>query len=212
MGAMKYNVLIPDTLEKAKEIKHANGNNLWGGAMFVEAQSQIDHVTYKFLEPGEEVPDGYQEVCLRTNFDIKQDLCRKAIRTIASGQMVDAFNNNCHSSNMKGISARLLMLIADANGYYVCVGNIKNAYLYAPTAEKVWMTCGPEFASVIINSVECNMSGRKALFIKALYGLKSSGWRWHKFLGDILRGLCFKPSQFDSDIWYRLNEEHDLYE
>ncbi len=51
--------------------------------------------------------------------------------------MVDAFNINCHSSNMKGISARLLMLIADANRYDVHVGDIKNAYLYATTTEKV---------------------------------------------------------------------------
>jgi hypothetical protein len=194
-----------------KEIDRENGNNLWGDAMFVEAQSQIDHTTYLFLGTEEEIPEGYQKVKLRTIFDIKQDLRRKA-RTIARGHEVDAFDINCHSSNMKGISARLLMLIADANGYDVRVGNIKNAYLYAPTAEKVWTICGPEFSRVMIDGVECNMSGRKALIVKALYGLKSSGRQWHKYLGDILRGLGFKPSQFDSDVWYRLNKDHDLYE
>jgi hypothetical protein len=80
---------------------------------------------------------------------------------------------------MKGVSARLLMLIADANGCDVRVGNIKNAYLYAPTAEKVWTICGPEFVRVIIDGVEYDMSGRKALIVKALYGLKSSGCQWH---------------------------------
>ncbi len=74
---------------------------------------------------------------------------------------MDAFNINYHSSNTKGISATWLMLIADANGYEVHVGDIKNAYLYAPTAEKIWTTCGPEFAKAIINGVECNMSGLK---------------------------------------------------
>jgi hypothetical protein len=101
---------------------------------------------------------------------------------IAGGHKVDAFAINCHSSNMNGISASLLMLIADANGYDVCIGNIKNAYLYAPTAEKVWTICGPEFARVIIDGVECNMSGRRTLILKALHGLKSSGHQWHKFL------------------------------
>jgi hypothetical protein len=38
---------------------------------------------------------------------------------------------------MKRISARLLMLIADANEYDMHVEDIKNAYLYAPTAEKI---------------------------------------------------------------------------
>jgi hypothetical protein len=52
----------------------------------------------------------------------------------------------------------------------------------------------------------------KALIVKAPYGLKSSGWQWHKYLGGVLRGQGFKPSRFDSDMWYRLNEGHDLYE
>jgi hypothetical protein len=134
------------------------------------------------------IPEGYQRVELRTIFDIKRDLCRKA-RTIARGHMVDMFDINCHSSNMKGVSARLLMIIADANGLDVHVGDIKIAYLYAPTAEKVWTTCGLEFSRVIINGVECDMSGRRALIVKALYGLKSSGRQWHKFLGDTLKGI-----------------------
>ncbi len=120
---------------------------------------------------------------------------------------MDAFDINCHSSNMKGISARLLLLTADANGYDVRIGDIKNAYLYAPTAEKVWTICGPELSRVIIDGVECYMSDRRALIVKDLYGLKSSGCQWHKYLGDILRGLGFKPSRFDSDVWYRLNTE-----
>ncbi len=98
-GNFKYGVLVPDSPEKAKEIDRANGNNLWGGAMFVEAQSQIDHTTYLFLGPEEEIPEGYQKVKLRTIFNIKQDLHRK-IRTIAGGHEVDAFDINCHSSNM----------------------------------------------------------------------------------------------------------------
>ncbi len=133
---IKYGVLVPKTPEQAKEIDRGNSNNIWGDAMFVEAQSQIDHTTYLFLGPEEEIPEGYQKVELRNIFDVKQDLCRKA-RTIARGHKVDAFDINRHSSNMEGISARLLMLIADANGYDVHMGDIKNAYLYAPTAEKV---------------------------------------------------------------------------
>jgi hypothetical protein len=72
----------------------------------------------------------------------------------------------------------------------VLVGDIKNAYLYTPTSEKVWTTCHPEFAKVYINGVECNMSGMKALIVKALYRPKSSGRQWHKCLGDILRMGC----------------------
>jgi hypothetical protein len=103
---------------------------------------------------------------------------------------------------MKGISARLLMLIADANGYDVCVGDVKNAYLCSFTKEKVWTTCGLEFTKVNINVQEVNMMGRKAIIVKALYGLKSSGKAWHAHLANILRGWGFTPSRFDPDVWY----------
>ncbi len=112
---------------------------------------------------------------------------------------------------MKGISTRLLMLLTDENRYDVCIDDAKNAYFYAFITEKIRTMCSPEFARAIINGVECSMSGW-ALIVKVLYGRKSSGWQWHKFLDDILRGLGFKPSQFDSDVWYRLNIKHDLYE
>jgi hypothetical protein len=41
MGALEVWVLVPDSPEKAREIDHTNGNNLWGDAMFIEVQSQI---------------------------------------------------------------------------------------------------------------------------------------------------------------------------
>ena len=87
---------------------------------------------------------------------------------------------------MKRFSARLLMLIADANGYAIYTGDIKNAYLNTFTKEKIWITCGPKFSRVIIDRKEVNMTGRRALVVKALYRLKSSGRQWHKLLSDVL--------------------------
>jgi hypothetical protein len=55
---MKYSVLVPNSPGKAKEFDHENCNNLWGDAMFVETQSQIDHTTYLFLGPEEEISEG----------------------------------------------------------------------------------------------------------------------------------------------------------
>ncbi len=51
--------------------------------------------------------------------------------------MVDTFDINSHSSNIKEISARLLMLIANANGYDMHISDIKNAYLYTLPTVKV---------------------------------------------------------------------------
>jgi len=94
------------------------------------------------------------------------------------------------------------MLIADANGYDVRIGDIENAYLNAFT--EVWTKCGPEFSRVIIGGKVVNMTGRKALVVKALYGLKSSGRQWHELLSDVLRARGWASYRFDADVWHRL--------
>jgi hypothetical protein len=47
---------------------------------------------------------------------------------------------------MKGISARILMLIASANELRVFTGDIGNAYLYDSTNEKIFCRLGEEFS------------------------------------------------------------------
>ena len=48
------------------------------------------------------------------------------------------------------------------------------------------------------------------LIYKALYGLRSSGARWHDRFADTLRDMDFVPSKADSDVWMRRNG--DVYE
>jgi Reverse transcriptase (RNA-dependent DNA polymerase) len=51
---------------------------------------------------------------------------------------------------------------------------------------------------------------RTLIIYKALYGLKSSGKRWHEKLYDTLRDMGFVPSKADSDVWMR--KDGDFYE
>ena len=44
------------------------------------------------------------------------------------------------------------------------------------------------------------MEGHLLIINKALYGLRSSGLRWHEKLADTLRDIGFLPSQADEDI------------
>ena len=54
---------------------------------------------------------------------------------------------------------------------------------------------------------------RKTCFIikKALYGLKSSGLRWHEGFADILRNMKFFPCKAEPDIWIRDMNDHYEY-
>jgi hypothetical protein len=48
------------------------------------------------------------------------------------------------------------------------------------------------------------------IIVKALYGLRTSGLRWHERFTDCLRNEGFSPCKAEPDIWMRLNG--DLYE
>ena len=74
------------------------------------------------------------------------------------------------------------------------VGDIGNAYLESFTKELVCIIAGPEFGDLQGHTLKLN---------KALYGLRTSGARFHERLADILRDMGFKPCKTDPDLWMR---------
>jgi len=74
MGRVKYGVPVPSSIQDAYTHDQRNGDNLWEKAIREEVQTIIDYGTFKFLEPGEDPPEGYQEVHLCTILKVKQDL------------------------------------------------------------------------------------------------------------------------------------------
>jgi Reverse transcriptase (RNA-dependent DNA polymerase) len=72
--------------------------------------------------------------------------------------------------------------------------DIGNAYLEAYTTEKGYIIAGPEFGE---------REGHILIISKALYGLQSSGARWHNRFADRIRELGFFPPKAEPDIWMR---------
>ena len=66
--------------------------------------------------------------------------------------------------------------------------------MLAYTDEKVYIIAGPEFGE---------LEGHLLIIVKALYGLRTSGARWHDRLSDCLRDMGFKPCKAEPDIWMR---------
>jgi hypothetical protein len=100
-------------------------------------------------------------------FDVKQDLRSKA-RLVAGRHLVDCVDNNIYSSTVKGISIRMLHVIAHQQKLEILCGDIGNAYVNAYTNELVWSKAGPEFG---------DLEGHIIIIRKALYGLRSSSER-----------------------------------
>ncbi len=63
-------------------------------------------------------------------------------------------------------TVHLALTFASLNDLKVKVGDVLNAYITAPVKEKVWTILGPEFGLD---------SGKSAVIVRTLYGLKSAG-------------------------------------
>jgi hypothetical protein len=61
---------------------------------------------------------------------------------------------------------RIVLTLAALNDLDVMMGDIENDYLTAPITEKVSTVIGPESG---------DDAGKRALIVRALYGLKSAG-------------------------------------
>jgi hypothetical protein len=81
----------------------------------------------------------------------------------------------------------------DLNDLDVKAADVGNAYLNAPTKERVYTTAGPEFGA--------ELQGRLIIIVRALYGLKSSGAAWRNHLANTLHSMGFRSSLADPDVW-----------
>jgi hypothetical protein len=115
---------------------------------------------------------------------------------VAGGHMTDIPLESVYSGlvTLKGL--RIIMFLAELNGLEIWATDVGNAYLEAKTQEKVYIIAGPEFGE---------LEGHLLVIFKALYGIRTSGLRWHERFTDTLRDMGFHTSKADSNIWMRKN-------
>ena len=198
----KYGFELPKTWKDILRIDKAAGNTLWQDAVKKEVGALIQHQCFDFRSPDYKPSKDYQYCRLHFVYEIKTDLRHKA-RLVCDGSRVDPRGLSTRATVVKGISVRLLDLIADAQDLKVLCGDIGNAFIQATTQEKIYTRCGSEFGP---------HAGSIALIVRALYGLTTSAERFHTLLADFLRSIGFKPSRFDRDVWMRLRDEKDGYD
>ena len=92
----------------------------------------------------------------------------------------------------------MVVFLSQLNNLEIWGADVGNAYLEAYTDEKLCIMAGPEFKE---------LQGHLLIMVKALYGTRSGGARWHDRLFDILQELKFKPSKADPDVWMRPEPE-----
>jgi hypothetical protein len=206
-SAHKFGYQLPRNHKDAIAIDMSNGNSKWQDAESTERAQLHEYDT--FVDYGKanivgnhvtNAPKGYKKIRVHTVYDVKHDGRHKA-RMVAGGHLTPIPIESVYSGVVSLRSLRIVVFLAELNGLKLWGADIGNAYLEANTKEKVFIVAGPEFAE---------LEGHVLVINKALYGLRSSGLRWHERFADTLRGLGFTASKADSDVWMR--EKSNVYE
>ena len=189
-----YGVEVPNSVKEALEMDRVNGNTFWFDAIQKEIGTLLRLKCFTFHSADYKPSADFNFAPLRMLFEVKHDGRRKA-RLVAGGHVIQDPGISARSTVVKGISVRLLDVIAHRDNLKILTGDVGNAFITADCLEKVWSRAGPEFGEREGSIVTLN---------KALYGLRTSSKAFRCHFGAFLRSLGFRPSKFDGDVWMKL--------
>ena len=149
-------------------------------------------VAFEILEEDQPAPAGWKKASRHLIWDVKMDFTRKAGWVLDRHKTPDPIGST-FAGMVSHESVRIAFTYAALNGLQVFAADIHNAYLQAPSSQKDYIVCGPEFG---IKNIE-----KVALIHQALYGCKSVGCDSRNHLRSCMHHLDFSPCLADPDIW-----------
>ena len=188
----KYGIRVPKDVVEAQKLDKQNGNTYWQDA--IDKEMKNVRVAFDIKDGSFTTPVGYQQIRCHIVFDVKLESFKRKARLVAGGHTTETPKTLTYASVVSRESVRIALTLAALNDLEVKAGDIMNAYLTAPVAEKVFTKCGPEFGAD---------AGKWAIITRALYGLKSAGASFRNHLADCMRQLGYKSSLADPDVWMR---------
>ena len=196
----QYGYQVPRTYSEAVMLDEKAGNTKWQDATKLEMEQLDEYDTFTDHGLDGKPPDGYKKIKVHLIFAIKHDGRHKA-RCVADGHLTDIPTESVYSGVVSLRGLRTIVFLGELNKLQTWATDIGNAYLEALTLEKVYIRAGPEFGE---------RQGHTLVIYKALYGLRSSGQRWHERFAECLEEMGFFPCKAEPDIWMRKNG--DVYE
>jgi hypothetical protein len=197
----QYGFEVPRTYAHRIQLDKRNGNNKWNESTSLKFAQLAEYDTFTDLEKDGRPPDDFKKIRVHLIYAVKHD-GRHKTHCVADGHLMDIPLDSVYSGvvSLRGIRTPLIFLVK-LNKLETWATDIGNAYLEAVMSEKVYIVAGIEFGI---------QQGSTLIIYKALYGLRTSGLRWHDRFSDVLRSLGFTPCVAEPDIWMR--RDGDLYE
>ena len=199
---------VPKDYNDAMRLDKENGNTHWQDAMDLELTQIHEYKVFKdtgkakFHNGKVVTPDGFQKIRVHFAYAVKHDGRFKA-RLVADGHLTKEPVESIYSGVVSLRSLRMVVFLSQLNNLEIWGADVGNAYLEAYTDEKLCIMAGPELKE---------LQGHLLIMVKALYGTRSGGARWHDRLFDILQEMKFKPSKADPDVWMRPEPGGTCYE
>ena len=166
----QYGFEVPkDYYQHAIRLDEKAGNTKWQDSTKLEMAQLDDYNTFKDYGHSGRPPNGYKKIRVHLIFAVKHDGRHKS-RLVADGHLTEVPLDSVYSGVVSLRGLRLLVFLAELNGLETWATDIGNAYLEAETLEQCFIVAGPEFGE---------REGHTLVIFKALYGLRTSGLRWH---------------------------------
>ena len=109
-------------------------------------------------------------------------------RLVERGHMTKAPATITYASVVTRVTVRIAMMIIALNDIKAKTG------VMAPVTEKVWTTLGHEFG---------NDTGKTAVIVRALYGLKSAGAVFSCYLARCIESMWYESCRAILDLWLK---------
>jgi Reverse transcriptase (RNA-dependent DNA polymerase) len=190
----KYGIELPHSVKRALQIDKETGTTFWQNAL--QKEMKVVMVAFKILEQGAERPVGYEKVHCHLVFDIKMGTLQWKARYVCGGHTTNpAPEIQTYASVVSRESVRITFTLAALNDLDIQLADVSNAYLNAPSRERLVTKCGPDFGK--------ELQGRWAIIKRALYGCKSAAASWRASIIGLLEQLGFKMCQANNNVMMR---------
>ena len=171
---------MPKTVKEAAKLDAKKGDTKWMDAIAKEMTNV--RVAFDILKDEDRAPIGHKQINCHLIFDVKMEDFRRKAQLVAGGHMTETPKCMTYSIFAGRETVRIALTIAALNYLQVKAGDVMNAYVTAPCSEKIWTVLGKEFGTD---------QGKKAIIVRAIYGLKSSGAAFHAHLADCMRSMGY---------------------